>query len=76
MQNGAGINYERWDIGGDMWDDVHPFATGYTKMANLWFSGLQQILPQADAGPDQTVLIEGNLLLELAARALVRRPLP
>ena len=55
MQNGAGINYDRWDMGGDMWDDVHPFATGYAKMADLWFTALLDILPQADAGPDQSV---------------------
>ncbi len=55
MQNGAGIDYDRWDMGGDMWDDKHPFATGYAKMADLWFTGLMDILPQADAGPDQFV---------------------
>ena len=55
MQNGAGIDYRRSTLGGDMWDDIHPFATGYAKMANLWFSALQQILPLADAGPDQSV---------------------
>lgn len=55
MQNGAGINYQNWTEGGDMWDTLHPFDTGYTKMANLWFSGLMEFLPQADAGPDQDV---------------------
>ena len=55
MQNDAGIDYDRWDMGGDMWDDKHPFATGFAKMADLWFTGLMDILPQADAGPDQFV---------------------
>ena len=55
MQNGAGINYERWDIGGDMWDNIHPFESGFAKMADLWFTGLMDILPQANAGPDQDV---------------------
>jgi hypothetical protein len=55
MQNDAGINYERWYMGGDMEDDLHPIATGHAKMAELWWSGLQQILPLADAGPDQSV---------------------
>jgi hypothetical protein len=56
MQNGAGIDYRRSTIGGDMWEDVHPYADfGFAKMANQWFSSLQQILPLADAGPDQTV---------------------
>ncbi|MCG7852061.1 MAG: hypothetical protein MIO92_06030, partial [Methanosarcinaceae archaeon] len=30
-------------------------APGYAKMANVWFSALQKILPAADAGPDQRV---------------------
>ena len=55
MQNDAGIDYRRSTQGGDMWDDIHPFETGYAKMANLWWSGLEQILPIADAGPDQNV---------------------
>ena len=55
MQNGAGINYDRWDMGGDMWDNLHPFETGFSKMADLWFSGLMDILPQADAGDTQNV---------------------
>ena len=55
MQNDAGINYDRWNMGGDMWDDLHPFETGYTKMADLWYTRLMEILPQADAGPDQSV---------------------
>jgi hypothetical protein len=56
MQNGAGIDYRRSTIGGDMWDDIHPFADfGFAKMANAWFASLQQILPLADAGPDQSV---------------------
>ena len=55
MQDGAGIDYRRSTLGGDMWDDIHPFETGYAKMADLWWSALQQILPVADAGPDQRV---------------------
>ena len=39
--------------GGDMWDTLHPFEFGYEKMADLWFTGLMEILPQASAGPDQ-----------------------
>jgi len=61
MQNGAGINYDRWDLGGDMWDELHPFQFGYEKMADLWFSALIEILPQADAGPDQIVFDEITL---------------
>jgi lysophospholipase L1-like esterase len=54
MENGANILYPRQPAG-DMWDDVHPFWTGYEKMADVWFSALQELTPEADAGPDQTV---------------------
>ena len=52
MENGAGIDYQLYPDG-DMWDNLHPFETGYEKMADIWFSGLQEILPVANAGPDQ-----------------------
>jgi lysophospholipase L1-like esterase len=52
---GAGIDYQNQAFGGDMWDLLHPYETGYEKMADVWFAGLQQILPVADAGPDQSV---------------------
>jgi hypothetical protein len=55
MQNDAGIDYNRWDMGGDMWDNLHPYETGNSKMGELWFSALMEILPQADAGSDQSV---------------------
>ena len=45
MQNDAGIDYHQWIFGGDMYDDLHPFRTGYAKMANLWFTALKDILP-------------------------------
>jgi len=61
MQNDADIDFRRWTEGGDMWDDLHPFATGYAKMADLWFSALSEILPRADAGPDQMVFDEITL---------------
>ena len=61
MENGAGIDYNRTTDNppGDMWNKLHPYSnqnqieTGYTKMADLWFTGLMQILPQAvaDANP-------------------------
>ncbi len=64
MQNGAGINYDRWDMGGDMWDDLHPFATGYAKMADLWYTRLMEILPQANVGPDQDVNESDTVVLD------------
>jgi len=35
---------------GDMDDNVHPNMTGYNKMADVWYSALEQILP--DPCPD------------------------
>ena len=63
MENGAGIDYHLStdDPPGDMADWGHPFDTGYDKMADLWFSALMEILPQADAGPDQIVFDEITL---------------
>ena len=53
MEDGAGIDYRRKPAG-DMWDDLHPFqyGIGYTKMADEWFSALEQILPDPDPDPD------------------------
>ena len=64
MQNDARINYNRWNMGGDMWDDVHPWRTGYAKMADLWFTGLMDILPQANAGPDQDATEGASVTLD------------
>jgi lysophospholipase L1-like esterase len=41
MEDGAGITYVE---GVDMWDDLHPNSSGYTKMASQWFAGLQKFL--------------------------------
>ena len=54
MECGAGIDYAQ-EPDGDMYSTLHPFHTGYEKMANLWFSGFQAIQPVADAGLDQDV---------------------
>ena len=69
MQNDAGINYEPWNMGGDMWDDVHPFQTGYDKMADLWLSALLEILPQADAGSEQIVYAFDRVMLDASKSA-------
>lgn len=53
MEDGAGIVYDIQD--GDMYDLYHPNEIGYAKMANVWYSGLMEILPQADAGLNQDV---------------------
>ncbi len=44
MENGAGIDY-RLTPDGDMEDQLHPFETGYAKMAQKWFNSLTTVLP-------------------------------
>jgi hypothetical protein len=44
MENGAGLVYA-FQPAGDMWDSLHPYASGYTKMANVWINALIGILP-------------------------------
>jgi hypothetical protein len=39
MENGAGIVYDQAPSDGDMWDNLHPYETGYAKMANVWLYG-------------------------------------
>ena len=46
MEHNAGINYSA-----DFQDPTHPNDTGYQKMANLWFSTLQNILPSFVPNP-------------------------
>ena len=45
MQDGAGINYSIYpgDLAGDMYDDLHPYATGYAKMANAWMTAFDDV---------------------------------
>ena len=43
MECDAGIDYRRQPVG-DMWDDLHPFETGYEKMAWEWYYALYPIL--------------------------------
>jgi lysophospholipase L1-like esterase len=44
MEDGAGIVYQIQPAG-DMWDKLHPNDDGYAKMANVWFTALQGLLP-------------------------------
>jgi lysophospholipase L1-like esterase len=46
MESGAGIDYHLSSDSppGDMWDNLHPFDTGYEKMAKIWFSAIEQVL--------------------------------
>ena len=54
MENGAGINYVLQSNGGDMWNTLHPFSTGYSKMASVWFNALNPILSTCAATPTPT----------------------
>ena len=40
MENGAGIIYDFTFNGGDMADNLHPYATGYEKMAHVWLNAI------------------------------------
>jgi hypothetical protein len=42
MEDGAGLIYDYYyaDPPGDMYNDLHPYATGYTKMAAVWYAAL------------------------------------
>jgi hypothetical protein len=44
MEDGAGLIYS-FQPAGDMWDSLHPYASGYTKMASEWFPSISSILP-------------------------------
>jgi hypothetical protein len=53
MEDGAGIDY-RIQPAGDMWDNLHPYATGYTKMAAVWYAALTNgiLSPCSNHPPD------------------------
>ena len=56
MECGADIDYRPQAVDGDMYGELHPFETGYEKMADVWFSSILAItLPVADAGSNQDV---------------------
>jgi hypothetical protein len=53
MECGAGIDYRNQLVGGDMWNTIHPLSggDGYTKMADVLFVALQQLLPAPPNDP-------------------------
>ena len=64
MENGAGIDYIidtsiPYDSG-DMYDNIHPNAAGYEKMASVWYDALDDFLPVC--GPVQPIC--GNGIIE------------
>jgi lysophospholipase L1-like esterase len=42
MEDGAGLIYSIQPAG-DMWDNLHPFASGYTKMAAVWMAAFEDL---------------------------------
>ncbi|MCB0197698.1 MAG: hypothetical protein KDJ65_37480 [Anaerolineae bacterium] len=53
MEDGAGLSYAA-QPGGDMWNDLHPYSTGYKKMANVWLGALATFLPDCSPTPTPT----------------------
>ncbi|MFD2245457.1 SGNH/GDSL hydrolase family protein [Pontibacter ruber] len=47
MEKGAGVIYKYPEHGGEMADFLHPTASGYQKMARVWFDGLVEELQVA-----------------------------
>ncbi|MFC1923242.1 putative Ig domain-containing protein [Chloroflexota bacterium] len=83
MEDGGGLNYSIYhDVNnplGDFIDDLHPYATGYTKMANVWKAKFDEIYascgtnspPDVDpVVPDPQVNDEGESNIELPIVAL------
>jgi hypothetical protein len=62
MEDGAGLDYDYYykQPPGDMFDSLHPYHTGYTKMASVWKDGIDQISLQACNEPPEIVTPLGN----------------
>ncbi len=57
MENGAGINYSS-----DFQDSLHPNDMGYYKMANVWFSAIEEILNRGNDNYAWLIPIYGLIL--------------
>jgi len=62
MEDGAGLNYSIWpgDPSGDMIDILHPYASGYTKMASIWYSKYDEIFSSAPPNTAPNITNPGN----------------
>lgn len=59
MENIPGFDYHLYDPvsapDGDMWDNLHPYMTGYTMMAQTWLPTMQvEVLQFCNRRPDVT----------------------
>jgi hypothetical protein len=74
MEDGAGIDY-RERPAGDMYDELHPFqyGIGYAKMADEWFSALEQILPDPNP-PDNSSNSDSGCFISTATYGLHMEP--
>jgi VCBS repeat-containing protein len=50
MEDGAGLIYQTQPTG-DFFDNLHPYATGYTKMAAAWKTALDQVFLNCNNPP-------------------------
>ncbi|MCU0574508.1 MAG: GDSL-type esterase/lipase family protein [Syntrophobacteraceae bacterium] len=41
----AALDYHLQEDGGDLWDEKHPYQSGYEKMATVWLEKLDDFLP-------------------------------
>jgi hypothetical protein len=76
MEDGAGLIYDYYNASppGNMYDYLHPYATGYTKMAAVWYTALSGILnpcnnqaPIVDPIADQTNAEGDSVSLDVVA---------
>ncbi len=68
QETGAELIYAIYPAG-DMWDELHPFETGYRKMAGVWFAALHPLLPVCDPmAPRFTSRPDRNALVNLPFR--------
>jgi hypothetical protein len=78
MEDGAGLNYSIYpgDSSGDMIDNLHPYATGYTKMTAVWKAKYDEIYAYCgvNSPPDVTPVSdqsddEGDTIVPLQIQA-------
>ena len=80
MENGASIVYGQAPNSGDMWDNKHPYETGYEKMATVWLEGdshgslgLSDFLPACQTSTSNATEFVKRFYIECFPRGL-RRP--